>query len=481
MNWLLRQAKTRPGETALCGLGFELTWAELAQRVQRTAAALEVAGMERGSRVAVLADSKVTYVTLTWAAMWTGTTLVPLNPQLSDTVISWQLAHSGTDLLVFDRSAANRNLDLGTTRFVQIEELTSSHAVAPVPMVLDAPATMLYTSGTSGDPRLVRLSWRNHEASATANAMNLGVRPDDNWLCCLPLYHVGGLAVVLRSAIYGTRATLFERFDPATLLEHLERDVTIVSLVPTMLRRLVQESGGLDALSRRLAHGKLRAILLGGGAADPAFIHQCLAAGLPIVQTYGMTETGSQVATMPPEFALQKIGSSGFPLFGAAIEIRSADGEPLRSPGTGVIWVRGPMVATGYVNAPAAQQEHFFDGWFKTGDLGELDDDGFLWVHGRHDDVIVTGGEKVAPDRIEQVIARYPTVTDVAVFGVADVEWGQRVVAAVVTATTVEELDAWCRGQLADYERPREWRIVESVPRTSTGKVQRARLASAIH
>lgn len=471
MNWLQRQAKTQPDEVALTVGDVDVTWLALTRRVQRTAAALNVAGVGPGSRVAALADSGVNYVALAWAAMWTGATLIPLNSRLTDATLSWQLQHCRAELLVIDQGAANRSLDLGNIRFVSIEDLTYSRASDAVPFVLDTPGTMLYTSGTSGPPRLVRLTWRNHMASATASAMNLGVQPEDNWLCCLPLYHIGGLAVFFRSAIYGTRATLLDRFDAAEVVSHLERDISIVSLVPTMLRRLADVAGGLEELADRLAAGRLRAILLGGGAADPAFVGACLDAGLPVIQTYGMTEACSQIATIPPALARDKLGSSGFPVLGAEVEIRTEEGLP-RACGPGVIWVRGPMVTSGYVNAPDAR-DRFLGGWFKTGDIGELDEDGFLWVHGRHDDVIVTGGEKVAPTRVEQVIVQHPSVDEVAVFGVTDPQWGQRVVAAVVTDATVEDLNAWCREHLGDYERPRDWRFVEALPRTSTGKVRR--------
>lgn len=427
--------------------------------------------------MAALADNGAHYVALALAAMWSGNTLVPLNSKLPDASLSWQLKHSGARLLVIDRSAANRSLDLGNIRFVQIEDLTVSRAVDPVPLSLDSAATLIYTSGTSGEPRLVRLTWRNHESSAMASAVNLGVRPDDDWLCCLPLYHVGGLSVIFRSAIYGTAVTVLDGFDADEVLEHLQGHITLVSLVPTMLKRLAERAGGVEELAALTRRGKLRAILLGGGPADPTFIRACLEAEIPVVQTYGMTESCSQVATMPPSRALEKLGSSGFPLMGAEIDIRSPSGLPLSEKGRGIVWVRGPMVASGYVDPPPGMQRRFVGGWFMTGDVGEIDDDGFLWVYGRHDDVIVTGGENVAPDEVEHVIARHPMVEDVAVFGVPDPEWGERVVAAVVAPNiAIDLLDAWCQTELAGHQRPKEWRMVQSIPRNSMGKLLRTRL-----
>ncbi len=476
MNWLLRQAKARPHHVALRVEGAELTWAQLAVRVQRTAAALDMVGISSGMRVAALADNGAHYVGLAWAAMWCGATLVPLNSALPDAALSWQLRHCGAELLVVDSSVANRSLTLGQVRFVQLEDLTVSRHVEPMPMSLDAAGTLIYTSGTTGEPRLVRLTWRNHQASAMASAVNLGVSVDDDWLCCLPLYHIGGLSVILRAALYGTSVTLLDGFDVDEVLRHLAGPVTLVSLVPTMLTRLARRAGGVAELAEIARRGRLRAILLGGGAADTQFVGECLEHGLPVLQTYGMTEACSQIATMPPSRALEKLGSSGFPLLGAEIEIRTPTDEDA---GPGVIWVRGPMVSSGYVAPPASGTPQFVGGWFMTGDIGELDEDGFLWVQGRHDDVIITGGENVAPDVVERVIGRHPLVDDVAVYGVPDPEWGQRLLAAVVAPqATGSELDAWCKEALARHQRPKEWHFVSEIPRNSLGKITRDALTS---
>ena len=178
-----------------------------------------------------------------------------------------------------DHSAANRSLQLGDVRFVQIEDLTVSRSLAPRPLVSDMTGTLVYTSGTTGEPRLVRLTWKNHEAGATASAVNLGVRADDDWLCCLPLYHVGGLSIIFRSAIYGTAVTVLDSFDAEEVLEHIQGHSTLVSLVPTMLRRLAERAGGVKELARLSQRGRLRAVLLGGGAADPEFVRECVEAG----------------------------------------------------------------------------------------------------------------------------------------------------------------------------------------------------------
>lgn len=474
MNWLIRQSQLHPDAVALRVGPSEISWSGLVKRTERIAAALQVAGLRPGARVAALASNGPHYVALLHAAMWTGTTLVPLNTRLPDATLSWQLRDSDADLLVVDHSAANRSLNLGHVRFVQVEELTYRGSATLQPMNADLAATILYTSGTSGDPKPVRLTWANHAASAAASALNLGLQRDDDWLCCLPMYHIGGLSIALRSAIYGTRMTLLEEFDVDAVLEALRGDITLVSVVPTMLHRLVDRMGGPEGLAEHVANGKLRGILVGGGPVKADYLSACRDAGLPVIPTYGMTETASQIATLPPDRS-DKIGAAGYPVWGAEISIRDADGDPVEE-GPGIVWVRGPMVTSGYVDSPEINRRRFVGGWFRTGDRGVLSPDGFLHVLGRHDDVIVTGGENVSPGEVERVISQNAAVKEVAIFGVADDEWGEVVHAAVVTDGSVSssELDEYCRDRLAGHQRPREWVVLSSLPRTSTGKIRRA-------
>ena len=312
--------------------------------------------------------------------------------------------------------------------------------------------TILFTSGTTGTPQPVVLTRANHEASAIASAWNLGVAPDDRWLCVLPLHHVGGLAILWRSVIYGTTVVLHERFDPETAVAAIASgEVTLASLVPTMLRRM--RAAGMSA------PGELRAILLGGGPVPRDLLEWAVAVGLPVLQTYGMTETASQIATLRAGEAVAHHGSAGRPLLG--VELSIGDGRE--------ILVRGPMVAPGAVED---------DGWLHTGDSGHLDEDGFLHVEGRIDDVIVTGGENVGAAEVEDALLSHPAVADAAVAGRPDREWGEAVTAWVVLATHVpdRELAAHCRRLLAAFKVPKAFVRVDELPRNAAGKVVRARL-----
>ena len=303
---------------------------------------------------------------------------------------------------------------------------------------------VVLTSGSTGEPRPVCLTRANFEASALASAELLGVEPDDRWLCCLPVFHVGGLSIFTRSAICGTTVVAEPTFDARRVKDLLEEgEVTLASLVPTMLARL--RDAGLERAP------KLRTILLGGGPIPDELFAWALGAGLPVRPTYGMTETTSQIATA-------EMGDrAARPLPGADIRIAD-DGE---------ILVRGPMVAA--------------EGWLHTGDRGRLTEDGLLEVHGRMDDLIVTGGENVAAREVEEAIRSHPAVTDAAVIGVEDAEWGRAIWAFVVGDTAEADVVEHCRALLPGFKVPKRVVALDALPRTASGKVERPSLESRAH
>jgi O-succinylbenzoic acid--CoA ligase len=306
---------------------------------------------------------------------------------------------------------------------------------------------VLHTSGTTAAPKPVALTYGNFRASAAAAASNLPLTPDDRWLCVMPLFHVGGLSILTRSAFAGSSAIVHERFDADAVCESLESgEATVVSLVATMLGRL--RAAGL---SRAPA---LRAALVGGGPVPRDLLDWGAEIGLPLLQTYGMTETCSQIATAAAG------SSAARPLPGVEVQI-GFDSE---------ILVRGPMVSAGALAA---------DGWLHTGDRGRLDSEGFLHVEGRIKDTIVTGGENVAAAEVEEALVSHPAVADAAVVGRPDPEWGEAVTAFVVldAEASDESIVAHARERLAGYKVPRAIVRVEELPRTASGKLLKGRLA----
>ncbi|MFL5320782.1 MAG: class I adenylate-forming enzyme family protein [Myxococcaceae bacterium] len=316
---------------------------------------------------------------------------------------------------------------------------------------------ILFTSGTTGVPKGAELTVGNFAASARASAENLGGDSDQIWLGCLPLFHVGGIALIARAAEYGASVILQRGFDvDSTLRAIFEQGVTHISLVPTALRRLLE--------TRRSFPRSLRAALIGGGPVDRQTLLAARNAGIPAVETYGLTEACSQVATESP------IDPNGMrPLPGT--EIRVIDGE---------VQVRGPTVMRGYFRDPAATSAAFIDGWLRTGDLGSSGSDGTMVIHSRRTDLIVTGGENVYPAEVEAALSSHDQVRDVAVTGMAHAEWGQTVVAVIVGTADDRTLALHCRSRLAGFKVPRRFVRAESIPRNANGKVDRIALRNLV-
>lgn len=483
-DWLAATAAAKPDGLALVAEGQSWTYAALDRDVTRLAAWLAAQGVGVGQPVGVLLPNTAAYVRLIHALARRGAVLVALNTRLTASEVAYQLTLVGCTLLVCDETTAataQAAADGGETAVRVVElgplPLTSTGAEvqtatpepsAPRGIDLDAVQAILFTSGTTGRPKGAQLTFGNHWYSAVASAWRIGVQPDDRWLVCLPLYHAGGLAIIWRSCIYGTAVILEPGFSVERVAAAFGRDaITLVSLVPTQLYRLMDAP--LDWPR------SLRLVLLGGAAATPELMARATALGVPVATTYGLTETASQVATLPPEATRVKPGSVGKALTFSQITIVDEAGEPLPVGEVGEVVVRGPTVMRGYYRQPDSRTLR--DGALYTGDLGYLDDDGDLWIVQRRSDLIVSGGENVYPAEVEAVLRQHPAVAEVCVVGLPDAEWGQVVAAAVVlrpgAAADETALVAFCRERLAGYKRPRRFRFAESLPQTASGKVVR--------
>jgi O-succinylbenzoic acid--CoA ligase len=414
--WLPRAAARHPDRPAVNALSY----ADLLGEVDETARRLAGRGVRARDRVAIALPPGEGFCIALHAVMRLGAVAVPVDLRLG--------------------ARERERVVEGATEVVDgaVIATPASEARLRDRHDLDAPAIVVHTSGTSGTPKAVELTYGNWLWSALGSAVALGLDPAERWLCALPLSHVGGLSIVMRSAIYATTAIVHERFDADRVLDALMGDEapTMVSLVPTTLQRL------LDAGLREPP--ALRWALLGGAPATTALQGRAAAAGVPVASTYGLTEACSQVTTL------------GAPLFCTRVRM-AADGE---------ILVSGPTVAPGAGPVLA------------TGDLGEWRPDGALRVAGRKADTIVSGGENVAPAEVEAVLEAHPDVVEAAVHGRADPEWGEAVVATVVAAPEVEaeELRAWCAARLAGFKVPKDIAFTVALPRTPSGKVARKEL-----
>jgi len=344
---------------------------------------------------------------------------------------------------------------------------------------LDAPAAILFTSGTEGLPRAVVLTHGNLLWSALASARNLGVRANDVWLSCVPLHHVGGLSVLTRTAYYGTAALIHDKFDPDAVNRAIDtQGVTIVSLVPPMLERLIDARGGKRFPST------LRAALIGGGPAPVPLLQKAADRGLRALPTYGMTETASQVTTLSPRDWPNGLETGGRPLPFTRVEIRDPEGRTLGPQQQGEIVVRGPMVAEAYFDDREKTAEAFQHRWFRTGDFGAWDSHGRLRVLDRRGDRMVVGGENVSPLEVESALATHPAVLEVCVVALDGGSWGHEITAIVVprpnAQITLDQLRAHAGQTLAGFKLPRRIQIVGSLPRNASGKLLRGEIRSRL-
>jgi O-succinylbenzoic acid--CoA ligase len=420
-------AREAGGRTALLVGGQRFTFAELAERAAMKCARL--APHPRRPYALIGSNTLDTVVTL-YALLEARVPVLMLHPRLTD-----------------------------AERHAEIEATARSAHTLPA----DA-AAILYTSGTTGRARGAVLTRAALIASAQANAANLGWHDNDLWLAVMPIARVGGLSILTRSLIARRAVALAPGFDAATLPAVIEQQrVTILSVVPTMLALL------LDAHPQWTPPPHLRVILLGGAAAPPRLLARAAERRLPIVITYGCTETCSQVVATPYEHRYDTAHyGAGRVLAGAQLRVRG-----------GHIEVRGPMRMAGYLGEPPLAA----DAWFDTGDLGQLDADGNLHVHARQGDLIVTGGENVYPAEVERVLESCPGIAAAAVFGLPDETWGQTVAAALVAdgvPPSAAALTEFMAARLARHKQPRHLCFVPALPQTAGGKLDRAALAAMV-
>jgi O-succinylbenzoic acid--CoA ligase len=429
-DWLTAAARARPGHTAVEAPDGGLSYAQLDEAAHRCARRLAALGVGERDRVATTLKPSLAFCELLHALPRLGAALVPLNTRLPSPEQRAQAEAAGALFTV------DGPLD-GLEASIEPRRQVDPGAVH----------TVLFTSGTTGPPRPVPLRVANQDAAARASAAALGSHASDRWLCPLPLFHIGGLAILVRCARAGTTAVLHDHFATRRVAAALlQGEITLASLVPTMLRRL------RDARISELP--RLRSLILGGGPMPPDLLDWARDRGIPVRCTYGMTETCSQVAVTDPwELA-------GVPVPGADLRTGS-DGE---------ILVRGEMVAREALGE---------DGWLHTGDRGRIDRHGRLHVEGRIGELIITGGEKVAPGAVEAVLVAHPAIADAAVAGVPDPEWGEAVTGFVVESSPVSdyELLAFCREHLAGYQVPKRIERLDRLPRNAAGKLMRAELA----
>ena len=471
---------------------LRVSYGSLKRNVQGVAEALAAAGVGRGDRVGMALPNGLANVVTFLAASVAGTA-APLNPAYKEDEFRFFLDDTSARVLLLPpegidearRAAAANNVRVLTVETdasgtVSLSGVEGSRPVASPG--IDDVALVLHTSGSTGRPKRVPLSHANLSISARNVARSYALTADDVSLCVMPLFHVHGLvASTLATLASGGTVVVPGKFSPLSFWR-VARDhgVTWYSAVPTLHQLLLARAADPDDPARRPAGTeRLRFIRSCSASLPPAVMHALEAAfGAPVLEAYGMTEAAHQMASNPLPPLEHRAGSVGR---GTDVKISIMDkaGNHLPVGQAGEVVIQGPNVITGYENNPEANASSFVDGWFRTGDQGVLDEHGYLTLVARIKELINRGGEKISPREIDEVLLAHPAVAEAVCFGVPHKTWGEEVAAAVVLRDPVSEADllAYCKERLADYKRPKQIHITETIPRTATGKIQRGVVA----
>jgi oxalate---CoA ligase len=471
---------------------LKVSYSAFRANVTALAESLAAAGVQRGDRIGMAMPNGLACVVSFLASSMAGTS-APLNPGYKDEEFQFYLDDTNAKVLLLPpdgvdeaRSAAKAKgvrmliVDTDAAGAVSIRGVDERKAI-PAPAIDDV-ALILHTSGSTGRPKRVPLSHKNLSISARNVARSYALTDKDVSLCVMPLFHVHGLvASTLATLATGGTVVVPAKFNPMNFWQVAEANgATWYSAVPT-IHQLLLARVKKDA-PRPAGAEKLRFIRSCSASLPPQVLHDLEASfGAPVLEAYGMTEAAHQMASNPlPDNGPHLPGSVGR---GTDVEIAIADekGNLLKAGERGEVCIKGPNVITGYENNPEANATSFFSGWFRTGDQGFLDENGYLTLVGRLKELINRGGEKISPREIDEVLLAHPAIAEAVCFGVPHKMWGEEVEAAVTLKEKVSEADlvAYCKEKLSDFKRPKQIHITDTIPRTATGKIQRRVVAQA--
>jgi fatty-acyl-CoA synthase len=487
-SWTARRERMSPHRVALIDEAQETTYADLAQRATRAALALRGLGVRRGDRVAYLGPNHRTFLEVLFGTAQLGAIFVPLNTRLAGPELAFILADSGATSLFCAPPPAGLVAELRTVDSLrhlvaldhEYSALLDQQEGDPLdePVALDDTCMIMYTSGTTGRPKGVRLTHGNLVWNSVNMLIDVDLRADEVTLVNAPMFHVAALnQTVLPTFLKGGGSVLVPAFSPAGSLDLIARHrVTFMFGVPTMYATIAADPGWAEAdLS------SVRTLIVGGAPVPAPLIATYRERGLLFLEGYGMTETAPGALFLRADDAQAHPGSAGTPVFFADVRLRDAAGDTPPIGEYGEIVVQGPNVMPGYWGRPEDTDAVLSpDGWFRSGDLATVDEDGFFHIRDRVKDMFISGGENVYPAEVEEVLYAHPAIADCAVIGIPDQHWGEVGRAIVVlrpdTVTTAAELLASLDGRIARYKIPKSVVFVDAMPRTGSGKILKSQL-----
>jgi len=479
-----------PDHVALVEGGRRITYSELGRNVARTIRVLRDLGVNKDDRVAVLAQNGAQFIELWLAVPMIGAALAPLNTRLTEHELRPIIDEYDPNLLLTDGDLdVTRRLVSASTRIQPMGDDLAALVAAAAPaepsdaVHEDDVMSVVYTGGTTGRSKGVMLTHRNRLSDALSMIAAARITSEDAWFDCSPVFHTSGTFCILPMLWTGGRLVIEPKFDAVTFADRVQAEaITIAQMVPKMLQDIldVVETGDPRlATLRILGHG-------GAPITEPLLLEACKR--LPHVEfasLYGATELSPMATFFRHQERYSgggRFASCGQPIFGVEVRVLDESGKPLPAQSIGEVAVKGPNVMKGYFRRPDATAEAIVDGYYRTGDLGFIDVEGYVYIADRKKDMIISGGENIYSLEVETVIDQFPGVIEVAVYGVPDVQWGELVCATIVADTDfdVEALKVHCRGHLAGYKQPRRIDVVQTpLPRTPAGKVSKRNLREA--
>ncbi|MFH1138675.1 MAG: long-chain fatty acid--CoA ligase [Pseudomonadota bacterium] len=488
--WLTKRELLSPDKEAVVDGARRVTYRDLNRRVNRLARALSASGLRSGDRLAMLAYNCLEYVETIMATAKLGLILVPLNWRLTAPELGFMMKDSGAGTLIHDPGlaelAAGVQAESGVSRVIVLGDAEAHEARAyeqllaaesdeePAPGLQptgETPHIIMYTAGTTGKPKGAVLT----QGASFWNALNLesmDFTSADRDLLVLPMFHIGGIGLFTLPMLYhGATVALMRTFDPERCLKLLrEEKITLFFGVPAVFLFLIQHP---DFSSEAFRNARM--VMSGGAPLPVSLVRRYHEAGIVLQQGFGMSEAAPSIATLPRELALEKVGSIGLPVFHLEVRIVDDQGRDVPTGEVGELIMRGPNLMKGYWNRPEASAEAFQGGWFHSGDLARMDEDGALFIVERKKDMFISGGENVYPAEVENTIYELAEVSEAAVIGVKDEKWGETGLAAVALKPgqrlTEEAILAHLRGRLAKYKIPKKVVFVDLLPRNAAGKV----------